>query len=278
MGKNKLILFILILLCGCSSENDIIKFSDDRKIQLGSEFNSCTLVEKVGDKEITKFDYDGNRILVDDEDAVTCPAVDASKIGKREIRFKFKDKTYMIEVEIIDKMPPVISCKEKEIYLDTDKIETDFLGHIDVSDGDDQTVITVSGIEYGKSGTYTAEVKATDSSGNASKMQITVIIEEIKEADKDVETTKKDPPVKNETDQPKQPSLDKTKEIIENDPVKIKAENRRFLFSEGYDYVSCYEAALSYAKAAMSNGMANGYTCEPIKNGKEYIGYIVIFK
>lgn len=278
MGKNKLILFILILLCGCSSKNDIIKFADDRKIQVGSEFNSCTLVEKVGDKKITKFDYDGNRILVNDEDAVTCPVVDTSKIGKREIRFKFKDKTYTIEIEIIDKLPPEISCKEKEIRLDTDNTETDFLGHIDVSDKDDQTVIKVSGIEYGKSGTYTADVKATDSSGNVSKIQITVIVEEIKKAGKDIEATKKDLPVKDETNPPKQSSLDKPEEIIEKDPVKIKAENRRFLFSEGYDYASCYEAALSYAKAAMSNGMVNGYTCVPIKNGKEYIGYEVIFK
>lgn len=278
MGKNKLILFILILLCGCSSENDIIKFSDDRKIQLGSEFNSCTLVEKVGDKEITKFDYDGNRILVDDEDAVTCPVVDTSKIGKREIRFKFKDKTYRIEVEIVDKTAPVINCEEKEIHISVNETEKELLNHIEVNDHDEDTVVSVSGIEYGKAGKYTVEVKAVDSSGNASKMQITVIIEEIKEAGKDVETPKKDLPVKNETDPPKQPTLDKPKEIIEKNPVKIRAENRRFLFSEGYDYASCYEAALSYAKEAMSNGMANGYTCEPIKNGKEYIGYIVIFK
>lgn len=278
MGKNKLILFILILLCGCSSENDIIKFSDDRKIQLGSEFNSCTLVEKVRDKEITKFDYDGNRILVDSEDAVTCPAVDTSKIGKREIRFKFKDKTYTIEVEIIDRYPPQINCKEKEIRLDSNKTETDLLDHIDVIDDDKEIVLTVSGVNYGKAGIYTAYVQAADSSGNISKLQLTVIIEEIKKADENTEKKENNQTIQNKVDTIQQPSVDKPKEIIEEKPVKIKAENRQFLFSEGYDYESSYEAALSYAKNAVSQGLANGYTCEPIKNGKEYIGYIVIFK
>lgn len=278
MGKNKLILLILLLLCGCSSENDEIKFSEIRTIQVGSEFNSCTLVEKVGDKEITKFDYDGNRILVNDKDAVTCPIIDTSKIGKREIRFKYKEKTYKVEIQIIDNQPPVISCKEKEIHLDPNKTETDLLCYIDVSDHDMETVINITGIDYGKAGTYTAEVEASDSSGNVSKLQISVIIEDIKETGKDVETTKNNPPVKNETETTKPSSIDKPKEIIEENPVKIKAENKRFLFSDGYDYESCYNAALSYAKEVVSKRLANGYTCEPIKNGKEYIGYEVIFK
>lgn len=279
MGKNKLILFILILLCGCSSDNDEIKFSENRTIQVGSEFNSCTLVEKVGDKEITKFDYDGNRILVNDRDAVTCPVVDTSKTGKREIRFKFKDKIYKIEVEIVDKTAPVINCKEKEIHISINETEKEILNYIEVVDYDEDIVVTVSGIEYGKAGKYTIEVKAMDSSGNVSKLQCDVIIEEIKESHDDAEPHENDPPVKNEIESAGQSSTKKPEHTeTKEQPIKVKAENRRFLFSEGYDYTSCYNAALSYAKEAMANGLANGYTCEPIKNGKEYIGYEVVFK
>lgn len=279
MGKNKLILFILILLCGCSSDNDEIKFSENRTIQVGSEFNSCTLVEKVGNKEITKFDYDGNRILVNDRDAVTCPVVDTSKTGKREIRFKFKDKIYKIEVEIVDKTAPVINCKEKEIHISINETEKELLNYIEAIDYDEDTVVTVSGIEYGKAGKYTIEVKAMDSSGNVSKLQCDVIIEEIKESHDDAEPHENDPPVKNETESAGQSSTKKPEHTeTKEQPIKVKAENRRFLFSEGYDYTSCYNAALSYAKEAMANGLANGYTCEPIKSGKEYIGYEVVFK
>lgn len=279
MGKNKLILFILILLCGCSSDNDEIKFSENRTIQVGSEFNSCTLVEKVGDKEITKFDYDGNRILVNDRDAVTCPVVDTSKTGKREIRFKFKDKIYKIEVEIVDKTAPVINCKEKEIHISINETEKEILNYIEVVDYDEDIVVTVSGIEYGKAGKYTIEVKAMDSSGNVSKLQCDVIIEEIKESHDDAEPHENDPPVKNEIESAGQSSTKKPEHTeTKEQQIKVKAENRRFLFSEGYDYTSCYNAALSYAKEAMANGLANGYTCEPIKNGKEYIGYEVVFK
>lgn len=279
MGKNKLILFILILLCGCSSDNDEIKFSENRTIQVGSEFNSCTLVEKVGDKEITKFDYDGNRILVNDRDAVTCPVVDTSKTGKREIRFKFKDKIYKIEVEIVDKTAPVINCKEKEIHISINETEKEILNYIEVVDYDEDIVVTVSGIEYGKAGKYTIEVKAMDSSGNVSKLQCDVIIEEIKESHDDAEPHENDPPIKNEIESAGQSSTKKPEHTeTKEQPIKVKAENRRFLFPEGYDYTSCYNAALSYAKEAMANGLANGYTCEPIKNGKEYIGYEVVFK
>lgn len=279
MGKNKLILFILILLCGCSSDNDEIKFSENRTIQVGSEFNSCTLVEKVGNKEITKFDYDGNRILVNDRDAVTCPVVDTSKTGKREIRFKFKDKIYKIEVEIVDKTAPVINCKEKEIHISINETEKELLNYIEVIDYDEDTLVTVSGIEYGKAGKYTIEVKAMDSSGNVSKLQCDVIIEEIKESHDAAEPHENDSPVKNETESAGQPSTKKPEHTeTKEQPIKVKAENRHFLFSEGYDYTSCYNAALSYAKEAMANGLANGYTCEPIKSGKEYIGYEVVFK
>lgn len=278
MGKNKLILFVLILLCGCSSNNDEIKFSENRTIQVGSEFNSCTLVEKVGDKEITKFDYDSNRILVNDRDVVACPVVDTSKTGKREIRFKFKDKIYKIEVEIVDKTAPVINCKEKEIHISINETEKELLNYIEVIDYDEDTVVTVSGIEYGKAGKYTIEVKAMDSSGNVSKLQCDVIIEEIKESHA-AEPHENDPPVKNETESAGQSSSKKPEHTETTEqPIKVKAENRRFLFSEGYDYTSSYNAALSYAKEAMANGLANGYTCEPIKSGKEYIGYEVVFK
>lgn len=279
MGKNKLILFILILLCGCSSDNDEIKFSEIRTIQVGSEFNSCTLVEKVGDKEITKFDYDGNRILVNDKDAVTCPIIDTSKIGKREIRFKYKEKTYKVEIEIIDNQPPVISCKDKEIHISPNETEKELLNYIEINDNDEDTVVTFSGIEFGKAGKYTVEVKAVDSSGNESKLQCDVIIEEIKESHDVVEPHENDPPVKNETESAGQSSTKKPEHTeTKEQPIKVKAENRRFLFSEGYDYTSCYNAALSYAKEVMANGLANGYTCEPIKAGKEYIGYEVVFK
>lgn len=279
MGKNKLILFILLLLCGCSSENEEIKFSEIRIIQVDSEFNSCTLVEKVGDKEITKFDYDGNRILVNDRDAVTCPVVDTSKIGKREIRFKFKDTVYKIEVEIVDKTAPVINCKEKEIHISVNDTEKELLTYIEVNDHDEDTAVTVSGIEYGKAGKYTVEVEALDSSGNVSKLQCNVIIEEIKESNEEVKPYEDNPPVKNDIENASQSSNKKTENAETTEqPVKVKAENRRFLFSEGYDYTSCYNAALSYAKEVMANGLANGYTCEPIKTGKEYIGYEVVFK
>lgn len=279
MGKNKLILFILILLCGCSSDNDEIKFSEIRTIQVGSKFNSCTLVEKVGDKEITKFDYDGNRILVNDEDAVTCPVVDTSKTGKRKIKFKFKDKIYEIEVEIVDKTAPVISCKEKEIHISTKETEKELLNYIEINDNDEDIVVTVSGIEFGKAGKYTVEVKAVDSSGNESKLQCDVIIDEMKESHDVVEPHENNSPVKNETESASQSSTKKPENAETTEqPVKVKAENRRFLFSEGYDYTSCYNAALSYAKEVMANGLANGYTCEPIKAGKEYIGYEVVFK
>ena len=74
-------------------------------------------------------------------------------------------------------------------------------------------------------------------------------------------------------DQNKQESSEPTKTEIH-----LTAENRRFLFSDGYDYESSYQAAVTYAQQMIKEHKANGYNCNPIRNDRqEYVGYEVVF-
>lgn len=278
MERNKIMLCIMLLLSGCVSKENEITFSDDRTIQVGSDFNSCTLVLKVGDRSITKFDYDGNRILVNDRDTVICPYIDTSKIGKKEIKFKYQDREYMIDVTIVDNEAPTLKCDNQEIHITIGKSIDELMKCIEISDYDEEVKVNVTGVDFNKAGSYTAEITATDSSGNTSDMNIIVVVEEEKtEISKENDIKQREEQINAKQEKPK-PSGQVPSQNKENSEKVAKAENKRFLFSDGYDYTSCYDAALQYAKDIMSKGLAKGYTCEPIKSGKEYIGYEVVFK
>lgn len=287
--SKKWFLFLSIIsLSGCfiNEDKDIV-FKNDTLIPVGEEFNSCTLVDQVEGKKVNRFDYDGNRILVG-ENAVSCPLVDTSIIGKKELKFEYIGNKYFINIEVIDDKKPVIAADGSEIRIkEKDDLES-FMKHIKVDDHDKNLVINVQGIQFGKVGNYDAKIQALDSAGNESEKKVRVIVEKTRldvngsDSEKGVHENSGHPlsddkdhfKILNPQNPVKTPHNDKTN----NQKVDSSIYNKKFLFSEGYDYDSCHDAALSYAKQILSQGKANGYSCEPIKNGKEYIGYDVTFK
>lgn len=241
------------------------------------------MIESVNGKQITKFDWDGNRIIIEG-DAIICPVLDTSRIGKKTLIFTFRDEKYPLEVDIIDVKKPVMGYEDKEIILTAGDDENVLLQKLDIQDEHSKVKTVIRGsIDYEKEGKYPVMIHAEDESGNVLEKEITVIIQKEEKTERQEESKQNK---SSETNGNQQKHSQQQSEAVppqsqnsgQDHATAITAENRMFLFSEGYDYDSCYQASLSYAKAMVAQGKANGYTCTPVKDGKEYIGYQVIFK
>lgn len=277
-----LLILIIVLLSGCSSKEEI-RFKKVTEIPVDNEVNTCSLIESVNGKQITKFDWDGNRIIIEG-DAIICPVIDTSMIGKKTLIFTFRDEKYPLEVDIIDDKKPVMGYEDKEILLNKGDHENVLLQKLDIQDEHSKVKTVIKGsIDYEKEGKYPVMIHAEDESGNVLEKEITVIIQKEEKTERQEESKQNK---SSETNGNQQKHSQQQSEAIppqsqnseQDHTTVITAENRMFLFSEGYDYDSCYQASLSYAKAMVAQGKANGYTCTPVKDGKEYIGYQVIFK
>lgn len=249
---------------------------------MDSDVNTCSLVESVNGKKVTKFDWDGDRIVVED-DAIVCPVLDTHEMGKKTLIFTYRNGEYPLEINIIDDIKPVMGYKSNELILNISDSEKDLLQKLDISDEHSaiEKLFVEGKINYDQEGKYPVKIHAEDESGNVLEKEITVIIQKEEKTEKQKETKPNE-----ETGNHQQKYTEQQNDVPpqqnqgngQNHQNAAAAENKMFLFSEGYDYDSCYQAGISYAKEMVAQGKANGYTCTPIKDGKEYIGYQVIFK
>lgn len=274
---------VLVLLSACTAKDDI-SFKNVTEIAVNSDVNTCSLVESVNGKKITKFDWDGERIVVED-DAIVCPVLDTHKIGKKTLIFTYRDGKYPLEINIIDDIKPVMGYKSNELILNISDSEKDLLQKLDISDEHStiEKLLVEGEINYDQAGKYPVKIHAEDESGNVLEKEITVIIQKEEKTEKQKETKSNE---ETETGNHQQKYTEQQNDVPpqqsqgsgQNHQNAVTAENKIFLFSEGYDYDSCYQASLSYAKEMVAQGKASSYICMPIKDGKEYIGYQVMFK
>lgn len=283
MKRSKRIILLFSCLCilfGCSSEQEL-EFVKDQKIEAGIKFNSCTLIKSVNGRKITKFDMDGNRIVVGN-DTITCPYIDTSKVGEQTVEFKFNDKSYHYTIEVCDMTAPVIQFNEDQMDIPKGSTNEELIKHLEISDLYSEFKVEIEGIlNLNEAGEYSVEVVVKDSEGNEAKKSLTVKVIEIKKEEvppkqidkKDKDKTNSLPSSSNQTNE-------KNTETKKPDSeYHATVQNKTFLFSDGYDYNSSYEAAVQYAESMMRQGKAKGYNCVPMRNDKqEYIGYQVIFK
>lgn len=287
--RNKTIFFFLLslfFLVGCSHKEEIIEFSSETEIAAGSQYNSCLLVQSVEGKTITKFDMDGNRIVLNEDDTVICPHIDTSILGDQVIEYQFKNKTFLLTVTIIDKVAPIFNNSVDRIELRKGSSKADLIELLNITDEFSEYEVDIVGhIDFNIVGIYDVTIIAKDSEENESELKLVIEIletqikeEQTKPSDKNKDNKKEE----SNSSQNTKPESDSGHETNTNQPnsdYHLTAKNKTFLFSEGYDYNTCYEAAVNYAESMLVQGKAKGYTCTPIRNEKqEYIGYQVLFK
>lgn len=267
--RSKLIIVsFLMLLTGCATGDEEIEFVEDLTIPAGSLFNSAELVKTVNGQKITQFNLDGDRII-SDEDTVICPLIDTSRLGSKTIQYIYNNH----EIELT-----VQAGISKDDLIEMMKVKDEYSSFSVILEGD---------MNLSKSGTYHVAAIAKDEVGNDARKEYTIIVrEESSQQDKITSETESvsrpaqtspeqsdDISSSSHNDQNKQESSEPTKTEIH-----LTAENRRFLFSDGYDYESSYQAAVTYAQQMIKEHKANGYNCNPIRNDRqEYVGYEVVF-
>ena len=286
--RNKLIIVsVLMLLTGCASGDEEIEFVEDLAIPAGSIFNSAELVKTVNGQKITQFNLDGDRII-SGEDTVICPLIDTSRLGSKTIQYIFNDHETELKVEIVDASPPVFRGEKDGLTVQAGISKDDLIEMMKVKDEYSSFSVILEGdMNLSKSGTYHVAAIAKDEVGNEARKEYTIIVrEESRQQDKITSETESvsrpaqsspeqsdDNSSSSHNGQNKQENSEPT-----NTEIHLTAENRRFLFSDGYDYESCYQAAVTYAQQMIKEHKANGYNCNPIRNDRqEYVGYEVVF-
>ena len=164
----KKIVWYLILLCplvivtGCGKELQIVEKLD---FEINSELKMVDLV--VPDDEIS---------IVNGDDLI-----DTSVLGEKEIVIKYyvndKDNYMSTKIKIIDTTPPVIeNAKDKITAVIGSKVNP--LDGIKVSDNSKEKITAIVEGEYNvnKAGEYKLKYVATDSSGNVTEKEFSLVV------------------------------------------------------------------------------------------------------
>ncbi len=173
-----IIIFFILLLLG------VIGFFVGRKLYWDYRIKHAIIHVEVNETPILVFQKDIRVSSVLKEingELKTNPKIDTSKIGKKEVTFKYINEenlplTYTIEVEIVDRTPPLIfQGKTKRIPSNYDsEIEKDlFCG----DNYDSNPTCTIEGdYDIHTPGTYPVTLVGVDSSGNKATNNFDLIV------------------------------------------------------------------------------------------------------
>ena len=208
------------------------------------------------------------------------PAQDISEPGEYNLRFTVKNQSKSISKSIVllveDDIKPVIELKKTKITLEYGQTY-DFRSNI-ASASDNGKEMNIDDIEIKnpvdskKQGKYEVSYEVEDDSGNKAneKAEVTVLAKE-KEDSKSPSSSKKP------TEEKKNSNSSSGRGESQTSSSKPRAENKIFLFEQYGDANATQKAALAYGNNALSNGQANRFECNPIKENGLYVGYEVVF-
>lgn len=165
----------LLLLTGCSSGSDL-EFVKDKTIELGSDDDSCSLVQSVKGKIVSSSDIKSRTIEIDGH-RVSCSEIDTTCIGNQKVYFDLDGKMSSITVKIVDTTPPEISM--------LDNVEsTNPLDYVKASDLSGVQSLRFEGTyDPNTAGEYIVEIIATDNEGNESGKELALTVKKNKTAE-----------------------------------------------------------------------------------------------
>lgn len=265
------ILGIIVSIATSRFSDTTIHFKEDLTIEYGSEVNTISLIESVGNRKLSEDDYDykNNRIILRNWE-VTGETINTNALGKYQVKFTtsdLEDNIYTITVEVVDTIPPEINIKKTEIEIDEDEIgELDLESNYSVTDNYSELrniyVVYEPRAEALKIGKNIIKIVAQDENGNTSEKQFTVIVNEII-----IEEPEPEPPSTpsgnnnssggSTTTQPQQPSTPAPQPSVPSGSPVVKD----FLFSAGYDMSTAPQACAAELSASGRSG-----SCTPLQD------------
>lgn len=174
MKRVLVLLTIMFSLCGCSSAKDTVVFSNVKTIELGEEFDSCSLVESINNEIITSSMVKNNSIYLSNN-RMTCSSVDTSVLGEHKVLFNIDKQLFEDVIEVVDTKSPEIEIEDVKTKVDE---EVDLLEKAKISDNGEVVETAIQGdYDFSKAGTYSLKLVAKDASGNVGEKEFTLTVE-----------------------------------------------------------------------------------------------------
>lgn len=239
----------------------------------GSEDNTISLIEKIGNTSITTEMMKDNKIIIDNF-IVECDTIDTMKLGSYTVVFTTnatEDRYFKKVVYVKDIEPPKIKIKEDILELNYEEYEQyNFSNFITVTDNyDKQPEVKITIDDITDIGKYMVKIDANDSKGNTAKKEFHLLIKESESFGEEMqenEILSQDEHNQQKTEESQQQEInsntDSNKSVIGN------KKNKDFLFSNGYTMDNVSEVC-------QSELFSSGYSgrCIPLKDANGiYIG------
>lgn len=285
---------LVLVLSGCELRETVkneITFIEKDTIEVDRNFNSCHLIQKVNDIEITDTMIENNEIKLPNKEVVKCNTSNAEiKTGKINFEFVYKKVNFKKEVTLVDTQSPQINSEDEFVVEEGNEYFV-LSNYIDVKDNfDDEVFIGYTGsYDLNKIGEYPVEIKAIDKSENESIKKVVV---KVVDKEKEIITIPNEPPKPSENNTNNgsnnnggsnagnggsKPQPNPTPQPKPNNSG-YKAQNKDFLFSEGYDKNSGFQACKNYLNAEMDKGHIGSGSCDPIQESGVYKGFRATFR
>lgn len=265
-----LMLSIFVMLCGCSIDYDV-KLSSKSIEYETSKLDVCSLITQINDTKIRDFNRKDGRIEEGDI-SVNCRPYTIRELGKQEVDVEINSISIPISFEVIDTTPPNIKVEKSEFKVEKDNEYFDLKKLVSISDLYDQDPVVgyTGSYQLDKPGKYTVRITAKDQSGNVAEKKITIVVTEKEVQVVESKSNTGGGSVSNgssENTQPNQPQ-----QSLPPTPTPVTKPSKQFLFDDGYDLQTGFEACKIY------RGSASG-TCTPLSGadgfpyGYQYIPY-----
>lgn len=283
---------LVLVLSGCelreTVKNEIV-FTDKDTIEVDRNFNSCLLIDKVNDIEITDTMIEDNEIKLPNKEVVKCNTSNLElTTGSKNYEFLYKKMKFNKKVDLKDTTAPIIKT-EKEFVVEEGNEYFVLSNYVEVIDNfDDEVFIGYTGsYDLNKIGEYPVEIKAIDKSDNES---IEKVVIKVVDKEKEIITIPNEPPKSSENNSNNSSgsnagnagsnSSGETKPKPQPKPNNsgYKAQNKDFLFSEGYDKNTGFQACKGYLNAEMDKGHIGSGSCDPIQENGVYKGFRATFR
>lgn len=169
------LIIILLSLCGCKANKDTVVFSNVKEVELGSEFDSCNLIESINNEVITSSMIANNSIYVNGK-RMTCSKIDASVLGEQSVLFNIDKQLFETTIKVVDTEAPKVEVEDVETDLNK---KIDLLENVKTSDNDEIVETLIQGdYDFSKAGTYNLKAVAKDASGNVGETEFTLTVKE----------------------------------------------------------------------------------------------------
>ena len=259
MKKIILCAFLFLTLSACKNPSYKIKLNINILEYEDKVVDICQFIQKIDDAIIRDHTKQENKIDELDYE-VKCPNYEIKKLGKQETSITVNGIDVIIAFEVEDTKAPNIKVKNEVLKVEEGNEYFDVKNLVEISDSyDENPLVTWSG-EYDikTPGDYEIIVNAKDSSNNISTRKLIVSVSE-----KEIEVV--ETPQSSENMFNQNANKDSNTPPIENKGNNSPAVSipsglapKSFLFTQGYDLVTGFDACMSY------KGNANG-SCGPLQ-------------